>query len=96
MRHAISELETIFSSICRTAYPHEWDENHLSFTLMREFRRLFSSRRIHYTGFSKIVAWRSFKNRGKTESQYGDIAFILKKFLFYQEMVGWLGMMKLT
>lgn len=77
MEHAIRELETVFANICVKAYPHEWDENHLSFTLMREFRRLFENRRIHYTGFSKIVAWRSFKNRGKMETQYGDIALIV-------------------
>ena len=77
MKLAIFQLESIFSGICTSAYPHEWDENHVSFLLMREFRRLFSHKRIRYTGFSKIVAWRSFKNRGKTESQYGDIALIV-------------------
>ena len=40
-------------------------------------RQIFSNRIIHFNGWSKIVNWRSFKNRGKQEKNYGDIALIV-------------------
>lgn len=77
MKRTINELESIFSEICQSSYPYEWDENHISFQLMKELRRLFNNRVIHFQGWSKIVDWRSFKNRGKQETKYGDIALIV-------------------
>ena len=42
MRKTVSDLERAFSEICSQAYPYEWDENHISFQLMRELRNLFN------------------------------------------------------
>lgn len=77
MRQTIFGLESIFTRICTSSYPHEWDENHLTFQLMKQLRRLFSNRTIYFTNWSKIVDWRSFKNRGKQETNYGDIALLV-------------------
>ena len=77
MHRTVQQLERVFSNICLQSYPHEWDENHLSFQLMRELRNLFSNRTINFSGWSKIVNWQSFKNRGKQETNYGDIALIV-------------------
>ncbi len=77
MQRTVQHLERIFSSICQQAHPYEWDENHLSFQLMSELRKLFSNREIHFNDWSKIVDWQSFKNRGKQETNYGDIALIV-------------------
>lgn len=44
---------------------------------MKELRKLFSNRVISFNSWSKIVNWRSFKNRGKQETNYGDIALIV-------------------
>lgn len=77
MRETVNALESIFSRICNGSYPFEWDENHISFQLMKELRELFSNRVIHFNDWSKIVDWRSFKNRGKQETTYGDIALIV-------------------
>lgn len=77
MRRTVNTLESSFSEICENAYPHEWDENHLSFLLMRRLREIFSERVIHFNNWSKIVDWKSFKNRGKQETKYGDIALLV-------------------
>ncbi|HEY5326298.1 MAG TPA: hypothetical protein VIJ27_04810, partial [Mucilaginibacter sp.] len=77
MRTTVAALEHIFAEICNSAYPHEWDEDHISFTLMQELRSLFSNRVINFQDWSKIVDWRSFKNRGQQETKYGDIALIV-------------------
>jgi hypothetical protein len=77
MRATIKSLEQIFSQICAEAYPNEWDENFISFRLMQELRKLFSNRIIHFNNWSKIVDWQSFKNRGKQETSYGDIALLI-------------------
>jgi hypothetical protein len=77
MRRTVPELEHLFAGVCHEAYPHEWDENHISFLLMRELRRLFSNKTVRFTNFSKIVDWHSFKNRGKQETNYGDIALLV-------------------
>ena len=77
MRRTVRTLEDSFSSICRNSFPLEWDENHLSFQLMRKLREVFSNRVINFNGWSKIVDWKSFKNRGKQETNYGDIALIV-------------------
>jgi hypothetical protein len=77
MRQTVNILESIFTKICQTSYPYEWDENHISFQLMSELRNLFSNRRIHFTDWSKIVDWQSFKNRGNQETNYGDITLIV-------------------
>lgn len=77
MRKTVFELERIFTEICSHAYPNEWDENYISFQLMREMRALFSNKIIRFTNFSKVVDWQSFKNRGKQETNYGDIALLV-------------------
>jgi hypothetical protein len=77
MRATVNTLEEIFSEICNSSYPREWDENHISFLLMKELRKMFEKRVISFQTWSKIVDWRSFKNRGKQETNYGDIALIV-------------------
>lgn len=77
MRQTVNRLEDIFTNICTSSYPYEWDENHISFLLMKQLRELFSQRTIRFQNWSKIVDWRSFKNRGKQETNYGDIALLV-------------------
>lgn len=77
MRQTVNELETIFSEICNSSYQYEWDENHISFLLMKKLRELFSNKTIRFQDWSKIVDWRSFKNRGKQETNYGDISLLV-------------------
>ncbi|SEW27351.1 hypothetical protein [Chitinophaga arvensicola] len=77
MKKTVFNLETIFSEICTSSTPYEWDENHVSFLLMKELRKLFSRRVISFNSWSKIVDWHSFKNKGKQETNYGDIALIV-------------------
>ncbi|HEX9513818.1 MAG TPA: hypothetical protein VF939_25180 [Puia sp.] len=77
MESTIDKLERIFAELCIGSFPHEWDENHLSFLLMKRLRELFGSRRIHFNKWSKIVDWKSYKNRGKQERDFGDIALIV-------------------
>jgi hypothetical protein len=77
MRKTVDKLESIFSEICKNSYPYEWDENHISLQLMKQLRLLFSNRTINFNEWSKIVDWHSFKNKGKQETNYGDISLIV-------------------
>lgn len=77
MKPTIKKLEQVYREICAESYPQEWDENHLSFLLMKKLRELFGNRRIHFSKWSKIVDWKSFKNRGHQERDFGDIALIV-------------------
>ncbi|MES2702794.1 MAG: hypothetical protein V4649_09160 [Bacteroidota bacterium] len=75
---SVSKLEKIFKKISNESYPSEWDENHITYQLMKELRKLYSDdEKVDFNGFSKLVNWRSFKNRGKLETKYGDIAIIV-------------------
>jgi hypothetical protein len=77
MERTVQTLESIFTKICSEAYPYEWNEDHITYQLMRSLRNLFGSRTIHFDNWSKMVEWRSFKNRGKQETSYGDIALLV-------------------
>lgn len=77
MKHTVRTLEELISEICDSSTPYEWDENHITFLLMKELRRIFSKRVISFNRWSKIVEWRSFKNRGRQETSYGDIALLV-------------------
>jgi hypothetical protein len=77
VRRTVNDLEKIITEICQASAEYEWDENHISFQLMRKLRELFSNRLIRFQTWSKIVDWHSFKNRGKLEHSYGDIALLV-------------------
>ncbi len=77
MRRTVEFLESSINRICASSYPYEWDENHITFSLMKELRSIFSNRVIQFNNWSKIVDWKSFKNRGMTETEYGDISLIV-------------------
>ena len=77
MRQTVYKLEDIFSNICKNSFPYEWDENHISYQLMKQLREIFSNRTIYFNDWSKIVDWRSFKNKGKQETNYGDITLFV-------------------
>ncbi|WP_126249100.1 hypothetical protein [Chitinophaga rhizosphaerae] len=77
MRQAVEHLESIFNEICTNSLPYEWDEDHISYQLMQKLRQLFSNKIIRFDGWSKIVNWQSFKNRGRQENRLGDIALLI-------------------
>lgn len=77
MERAIIELEQRLADICLNAYPAEWDENHITFSMMCMFRETFSRRTLTFDGWSKIVEWKSYKNRSTQETKYGDIALLV-------------------
>ena len=35
MEQTVNKLESIFTNICVSSMPYEWDENHISFLLMK-------------------------------------------------------------
>jgi hypothetical protein len=77
MWQTVVSLERSFAELCISSYPHEWEENHISFQLMKRLRETFSYRILSFNSWSKIVDWQSFKLRGKRETNYGDIALLL-------------------
>src|SRR6185437_1935407 len=77
MRELVEDLERRFTDITRGNYPLEWDENHITYSLMKEMRSVFTRRRVYYKNFSKYVEWLSYKNKGNTEQAFGDIALLV-------------------
>lgn len=77
MRSLVNNLEKIFSEISSSCYPYDWDENHITHSLMKEMRDLFTQRRVRYKGFTKIIDWFSYKNKGKVETTFGDISLFV-------------------
>ncbi|WPQ61265.1 hypothetical protein SIO70_23180 [Chitinophaga sancti] len=77
MQRLISELEETFTNVTQGNYPLEWDENHITYSLMKAMRSMFQKRQVRYKGFTKTVEWFSYKNKGKSESIAGDISLIV-------------------
>jgi hypothetical protein len=77
LRSLVRDLERTFASITAGSYPTEWDENHISYSLMKEMRSLLGFRRIKYDGFEKIVHWLSYKSKGTIETRFGDICLLV-------------------
>ena len=77
MRETVRNIERTISDICRASYPFEWDEDHISYQLMKELRSIFSNRTVNFQNWSKIVNWQSYKNKGKTETNFGDISLLV-------------------
>lgn len=77
MQKLVQELENTFLRIVNDNYPLEWDENHITYSLMQALRKTFTKRRVDYDGFSKNIEWFSYKNKGKSESAAGDISLIV-------------------
>lgn len=72
-----SEIEHVIDAICERTKRHSWDENHISYLLVEELGRLLSDHRVHFKGWSKVVRWQAYKNKGKIENAHGDIALLL-------------------
>jgi len=77
MQSTVFNIEQAIAEVCGTSFPYEWDENYLSLQLMKELRRIFSHRIIHFQEWSKIVDWKSYKVKGTLEKKFGDIALIV-------------------
>jgi hypothetical protein len=77
MKELTDELEERFSKIIHKNHPFGWDENHITYSLMQEMRECFTKRQVTYKGFTKIVEWFSYKNKGRTESAIGDISLLV-------------------
>lgn len=89
MERTIQDIERALADICSNAYPGEWDENHVTFSMMRMFRETFSSRTLRFDGWTKNVEWKSYKNKGGQETKYGDIALLVNvQFSDGQQMKG--------
>jgi hypothetical protein len=71
------KIEECISDAIGGCYPREWNEDHISYTWLKEFRNNF--KRIHISGYSDFqVCWDAFKADGQLEENYGDIAFLVR------------------
>ncbi|WP_143844972.1 hypothetical protein [Nostoc sp. T09] len=74
-----SELEKIFRQQILDSYPSDWDEDYITRKILFEYRKLF--RNIQINGFSSLpvtINSAAYKLIGNTETQFGDIGFIVK------------------
>lgn len=77
VKQLVKKLEAIFASLTEGNYPHEWDENFISYSLMKELRSVLKQRRVKFRDFTKTIDCRSYKNKGVIESTHGDIALLV-------------------
>lgn len=77
MEEFIYEVENIIEETIESCIPHDWDEDFITRRLLSEFRNKLSKSEIHYPNFTKYVYWKSYKNTGKLEQNFGDIALLI-------------------
>lgn len=60
------------------SYPHEWDEDFVTFSILKGLRDRFQSATV--TGFPEALSthWSAFKCRGPKETRYGDVAILVR------------------
>lgn len=78
MRNIINEIEKKISNICVQEYRgNRWDENNISFRLVEALQTIFDGKQINYAHFKKKITFKAYKQSGKNETNYGDIAFLV-------------------
>ncbi|OOE67744.1 hypothetical protein [Salinivibrio kushneri] len=75
----VSELESEIRSTISSCFPAEWDENHLTYSLLKEIRKRFSIKNIFWGNpFPENISWSAYKYNGEIEKKHGDIGILVK------------------
>ncbi|MGD1047109.1 MAG: hypothetical protein ABR936_17530 [Bacteroidota bacterium] len=74
-------VEEILKKEIEGNYPHQWDEDHITRQILRQFRNQFHS--INLFGFKHEtkIAWEVYKLVGSLETNAGDIGLLVNVYL---------------
>jgi hypothetical protein len=80
----LSQVENVVRISTVDNYPDFWEENHITFDLLKGIRRALNYSVIENASNNVTINWRIYKQRKReNERDYGDIALIVK--LLYQD-----------
>ncbi|WP_020405306.1 hypothetical protein [Hahella ganghwensis] len=73
-----STMEKDINETIDACYPYDWEENHITRSILAAIRSTFSSRR-YLRGVENVaVSFESYKLDGKYETYFGDIVFLIQ------------------
>jgi hypothetical protein len=72
------QLERALRETVISCFPRTWDENHISYRIMEELPRRFSTTEIQGLARPFATKWDAFKLRGPLEQAHGDIAVLVQ------------------
>lgn len=79
----IAKIEEKIGPTISSCFPYEWDEDHITFSLLKSIRNNFNNFGYWGWGRRENVQWSAYKCNGKVESKYGDIGVLVK--LIYKD-----------
>ncbi len=74
-----AKLEQMLREEVKDSFPHEWDEDYITLKILSEYRKKFSSiKMVDVFSIPIKIESLSYKLKGKNETRFGDIAFLLR------------------
>jgi hypothetical protein len=73
----LHEFEKILTKQVKDSFPRYWDENTITFNILREFETSLSVVHIKDSRQRMQIEWKAFKIGRPTENKYGDVAFLV-------------------
>lgn len=82
-------VEKIVSGSIQDCYEYGWDENTITYTLLRQLIRHFKNVRVHGYSHELETTWEAYKYSGQEEKDFGDIALLIRiRYRDGQELEG--------
>jgi hypothetical protein len=70
-------LEKIIRNSLSNISQHEWDEDHITYTLIKDLQRGFKGAQYSGHDSRSRIDWETYKLRGSYETNFGDIALVV-------------------
>lgn len=76
-------LETVISEVLQKCAIDDalWDEDYITLSLYRALKEFFDGRNSQTYAEQKSIVLNIYKNKGKTEYNYGDVAILVRRFI---------------
>jgi hypothetical protein len=68
-----------------------WDENYITLELLKALKKYFQNNGNNLFQSNKSILLNAYKNKGKIENRYGDITFVIRRFINRDTYVDGLG-----
>lgn len=79
----ISSFEENIGPVISDCFPYEWDEDHITFSLLKNIRKDFNRMQCFGWDQKENIDWSAYKYNGDVENKYGDIGVLVK--LIYKD-----------
>jgi hypothetical protein len=73
----ITHVENVIQNAVRGAFPREWEENHITYSLLKDL--VTECRLVEVHGFRRPfrIAWDGYKFNGADEERFGDVGVLV-------------------